>query len=252
MSNISSVPTADKAAEWAVRRDLAAAYRLLAQLGWDDLIATHLSARVPGEEAFLINPFGMFFEEVTPASLVKVDIDGNVLEPTDWQVNRAGFVVHSAIHAARPDAGCVMHLHTKDGVAVSCTKEGLLPLNQSSMLLSQDIAFHDFEGVVVELGERERLAANLGTKNLMFLRNHGTLGIAPTIADCFASMYFLEWTCSVQVRTLAMGLAISEVDPAIVAKVASFRTGDGSAMARDLLWPALLRRLDRNCPGWDA
>lgn len=241
-----------RSSEAEVRRDLAAAYRLAAIFGWDDLVATHLSARVPGKETFLINPFGMLFEEITPASLVEIDLDGQIVSKSDWAVNRAGFVVHSAVHAARPDAACVMHLHTCDGVAVSALEEGLLPLNQTAMLIADDIAFHDYEGVALELGERERLAADLGRKGLMLLRNHGTLALGPTIADTFTSMYFLEWACTVQVRTLGMGRPLHGAGAEVAAKVAAMRGPGGSALARDLVWPALLRKLDRAAPGWDA
>ncbi|MDO7842297.1 class II aldolase/adducin family protein [Sphingomonas immobilis] len=236
--------------EAAARRDLAACYRLCALNGWDDLVATHISARVPGEEAFLINPFGFLFEEITPSSLVKIDLDGNLLAPTPHSVNQAGFVIHSAVHAARPDAHCVMHLHTRDGVAVSAIEEGLLPLNQTAMLLATDIAFHEYEGVALHLEERERLAADLGSRSLMLLRNHGTLALGPTVADAFTSMYFLEWACSVQVRTLAMGRPLHMADAGVVAGVAAHRSPDGSGLARDLVWPAMLRRLDRHDPHW--
>jgi len=250
MATLARIPATMDEQERMVRRDLAAAYRLVAMFGWDDLVATHLSARLPGRETFLINPFGLLFEEITPACLIEVDLDGNILSPTDWKVNRAGFVIHSAVHAARPDAACVMHLHTLDGIAVSALDEGLLPLNQTAMLLSRDLAFHDYEGVAVELDERERLATDLGTRSVMLLRNHGTLAVGPTIADTFASMYFLETACSVQVRTLGMGRALHPVAPEVVAKVADQRLATGSKLARDLIWPALLRKLDRVDPDW--
>lgn len=238
------------AAEMAARRDLAACYRLVAMFGWDDLVATHISARVPGEESFLINPFGLLFEEITALSLVKVDLDGNVLRATPHSVNQAGFVIHSAVHAARPEAACVIHLHTKDGVAVSALEEGLLPLNQTAMLLSRDIAFHEYEGVAFNLEERDRLARDLGDKGLMLLRNHGTLAVGPSIADAFTSLYFLEWACTVQVRTLAMGRPLHDAEPAVIAGVASHRGPEGSTLARDLVWPALVRKLDRMDKSW--
>lgn len=247
---IAAEPTAIDDDEMAMRRDLAACYRLVAMFGWDDLVATHISARVPGEESFLINPFGLLFEEVTASSLIKIDLDGNVLRPTSHKVNKAGFVIHSAIHAARPDAVCVIHLHTRDGVAVSALEEGLLPLNQTSMLLSQDIAFHDYEGVAVNLEERERLARDLGDKSLMMLRNHGTLAVGPTIADAFTALYFLEWACTVQVRTLSMGRPLHDAEPVVIDGVAAMRSAEGSSLARDLVWPALLRKLDRMDRSW--
>ena len=252
MATIAPIKPPALDSEAQTRRDLAAAYRLAALFGWDDLVATHFSARLPGKDTFLINPFGMLFEEITPSSLIEINCDGDILSPTEWQVNRAGFVVHSAVHAARHDAACVMHLHTHDGVAVSAIEEGLLPLNQTAMLLAQDIAFHDYEGVALELDERERLGADLGTKGLMLLRNHGTLSVGPTIADTFSSMYYLEWACTVQVRTLGMGRELHDAGDAVVRKVASHRKAGGSSMARELVWPALLRKLDRADPNWDA
>jgi ribulose-5-phosphate 4-epimerase/fuculose-1-phosphate aldolase len=231
-----------------LRRDLAAAYRLVALFGWDDLVATHISVRLPEENAFLINPFGMLFEEIRPADLVKVDMDGKVLTPTPWSVNLAGFVIHSAIHAARHDADCAMHLHTPDGVAVSMLEEGLLPLSQTAMLVSGEIAFHEYEGVAVELAERERLVADLGDKNVMLLRNHGTLTLGRTIAEAFTTMYFLETACTIQVRALSMGRPLHPVGAGVVERV--HPVGGLELVARHLVWPALLRKLDRLDPTW--
>lgn len=239
------------AAEQEMRRDLAACYRLVALFGWDDLVATHISARLPDEDAFLLNPFGMLFEEVTASSLVKIDANGQILDPSPYEVNKAGFVIHSAIHQARHDAACVIHLHTRTGVAVSALEEGLLPLNQTAMLISNDIAFHEYEGVATNLGERERLARDLGDKNLMLLRNHGTLALGATIADAFTSIYFLEWACAVQVNTLGMGRPLHAADPDVIASVASGRQMGPTAFARDLVWPAMLRKVDRLSPGYD-
>jgi ribulose-5-phosphate 4-epimerase/fuculose-1-phosphate aldolase len=236
-------------AEAGLRRDLAAAYRLVNLFGWDDLVATHISVRLPDHRGFLINPFGMLFDEITPKDLVKVDMDGNLLEPTAWMVNEAGFVIHSAIHQAREDALCVMHLHTLDGVAVSCLEEGLLPLNQTAMLVARDVAYHDFEGIAVNLEERARLAADLGDKSIMILRNHGTLAIGTSVADAFQSMYQLETACSIQVRALGMGRPIHEPSEDSIAQVSGRR-----AMIRQgagLSWRALLRKLEREAPGWD-
>ena len=238
--------------EATLRRDLAAAYRLVALFGWDDLVATHISVRLPGEEnAFLINPFGMLFEEIRPQDLIKVDLEGNVLSPTQWPINIAGFVIHSAIHAARHDVTCAMHLHTPDGIAVSMLEEGLLPLNQTAMLLAGDIAFHEFEGIATEVDERERLVADLGEKNAMFLRNHGTLTLGRTIAQAFTAMYFLETACTIQVKALGMGRAIHPVGQEVVEKVAGqFRMMGSAGLAENLVWPAMLRKLDRIAPGW--
>jgi ribulose-5-phosphate 4-epimerase/fuculose-1-phosphate aldolase len=253
MTNVVRMEDTGEAAERRIREDLAACYRLVALFGWDDMVATHISARLPGpEDAFLLNPFGMLFEEVTASSLIKINLDGDILSSTPYAVNKAGFVIHSAIHAAKPEAACVMHLHTKDGVAVSTLKEGLLPLNQAAMLISDDIAYHDYEGVAVDLDERERLAHDLGDKSLMLLRNHGTLATGPTIADCFSSMYFLETSCTIQVRTLSMGRPLHDAGADVVAKVSSMRSPTGSALARELQWPALLRKLDRIDPSYKA
>jgi ribulose-5-phosphate 4-epimerase/fuculose-1-phosphate aldolase len=236
--------------EAELRRDLAAAYRLVAHFGWDDLVATHISVRLPDHSGFLINPYGMLFEEIRPADLVKVDMDGRILSETNWSVNQAGFVIHSAIHQARPDVTCAMHLHTPDGIAVSMLEEGLLPLNQTAMLSAGAIAFHEFEGIAVDLDERERLAADLGDRDLMILRNHGTLTLGRTVAEAFTSMYFLETACTIQVRALGMGRPIHPVRDEAISKVAQFRPMAGASVSNDLVWPAMLRKLDRLDPTW--
>ena len=236
--------------EATLRRDLAAAYRLVALFGWDDLIATHISVRLPGENGFLINPFGMLFEEIRPGDLVKVDMEGNLLAPTRWGVNTAGFVIHSAIHAVRHDARCIMHLHTHDGVAVSTLEEGLLPLNQTAMTVAQGVAFHEYEGVAVDLAERERLAADLGDKSLMLLRNHGTLALGDTVAEAFTAMYFLETACTIQVRALGMGRPLHLPSRESVDKVGAMTAGGLFGIADHLVWPAMLRKLDRLDPTW--
>jgi ribulose-5-phosphate 4-epimerase/fuculose-1-phosphate aldolase len=238
--------------EAQLRRDLAAAYRLVAMKGWDDLVATHISVRVPGEEAFLINPFGMLFEEIRPADLVKVDLDGELLSPTNWGVNQAGFVIHSAIHAARHDVACAMHLHTADGIAVSMMDEGLLPLNQTAMLMAGRIAFHEFEGVALDLDERERLVADLGDKPAMILRNHGTLTVGETIAEAFTRMYYLETACTIQVRALGMGRPLHRVPGEVVDKVSALHDFSAREVGQNLVWPALLRKLDRLDPAWSG
>ena len=164
--------------EWQLRVDLAATYRLVAMHGWDDMIFTHISVRVPGPvHHFLINPYGMLFEEITASSLVKIDLAGNIVMDSPYFVNPAGFTIHSAIHSAREDAQCVLHLHTDDGVAVSAQKDGLQPITQQSMLLASQLAYHDYEGVALDLDERERLIQDIGDKKLMVLRNHGTLAV---------------------------------------------------------------------------
>src|SRR4051794_13612995 len=197
--------------EWAIRVELAAAYRMVAYYGWDDLIFTHLSARIPGpEHHFLLNPYNLMFEEVTASSLVKVDVHGNPVDPTPFITNPAGFTIHSAIHMARDDAHAVMHLHTPAGQAVSAHSDGLLPLTQTAMLVRGDLAFHDYEGVAVDLGERERLVADLGTRNAMLLRNHGTLAVGKNIGECFIRLYYLERACQAQVMALSAGGNISK------------------------------------------
>ena len=198
-------PEASKT-EAEIRVDLAACYRLVALYGWDDLIFTHISARVPGpEHHFLINPYGMMFEEITASSLVKIDLKGVVTGTSPYPVNAAGFTIHSAVHEVREDAGCVMHLHTPDGTAVSTSSEGLLPLNQTAQLVIPDLAYHDYEGVALDLDERPRLQRDLGSKNIMLLHNHGTLAVGRTCADAFLRMYFLERACTMQVRTRMLG-----------------------------------------------
>jgi len=242
--------------EARIRRDLAACYRLVALYGWEDMLATHISARLPqehGEECFLINPLGLMFDEITASSLIKVSMDGEVLQETPYQVNRAGYVIHSAVLAARPDVNCAIHLHSLDGVAVSATEGGLLPLNQTAMTVAGHIAFHEFEGVADNEEERERLGADLGNKPLMLLRNHGTLSVASTIPSAFVLMYLLEWSCTVQVRTLGMGRPLHAADPGAIAATGKLMDNpDLKKYADALAWPALLRRLDRRNPGYDA
>ncbi len=238
--------------ERAIRIDLAAAYRLVALHGWDDLIFTHISARVPGpEHHFLINPYGMTFDEITASSLVKIGLDGQPIGQSRYPVNPAGFTIHSAVHEAREDAGCVMHLHTLDGTAVATAKEGLQPLNQTAQLVIGDLAYHDYEGVALDHAERPRLQQDLGTKNLMLLRNHGTLAVGRTVADAFMRMYYLERACSMQVRTRILGRDDYPTAQAVVDKNVALGQGSGmSYLADKLLWPALLRKLDRTDPSF--
>src|SRR5438552_8044931 len=192
--------------EWQARVDLAAAYRLVAHYGWDDLIFTHLSARVPGpEHHFLINPYGMMFEEITASSLVKVDLKGNKVMDSPFEINPAGFTIHSAVHEAREDAQCVMHLHTTEGVAVSCQKDGLLPISQQSLYPLMGLAYHDYEGVALNPEEKVRLVRDLGDQHSMILRNHGLLTCGASVADAFLFMYILQKACEVQIRAQAGG-----------------------------------------------
>ncbi|MFN2473691.1 MAG: class II aldolase/adducin family protein [Sphingomicrobium sp.] len=237
--------------EWALRVDLAAAYRLVAHYGWDDLIFTHLSARVPGpEHHFLMNPYNLMFEEVTASSLVKIDTSGNPVEPTPFLTNPAGFTIHSAIHLAREDAHAVMHLHTPHGQAVSAHADGILPLTQTAMLVRGDLAFHDYEGVAVDLDERERIVADLGTKNAMLLRNHGTLAVGSTVGEAFVRLYFLERACEAQILALSAGESINN-PPQGSPEVAAEQGGKGIALAANFLaWPALKRKAYRLDPGF--
>src|SRR5262245_58199200 len=192
------------AEEWQARVDCAALYRLVALHGWDDMIFTHISMRVPGpEHHFLINPYGMMFEEITASSLVKVDLDGNIVAPTSYYINPAGFTIHSAIHAAREDALCVIHLHTDAGVGVAAQRHGLLPLTQNSLLVLPQLAYHGYEGIALNLDERERLVKDMGDKKLMLLRNHGTLSVGASAAEAFIGIFFLERACAQQVSALA-------------------------------------------------
>jgi ribulose-5-phosphate 4-epimerase/fuculose-1-phosphate aldolase len=240
--------------EWKVRVDLAAAYRLVAEFGWTDLVFTHISARVPGpDHHFLINPYGMLFEEITASSLVKIDLQANIVLDTGYPVNPAGFTIHSAIHEARPDAKAVLHLHTPDGTAVASLKEGLLPLNQTAHLVIGDLAYHDYEGVAFDHSEKPRLQKDLGSKNAVLLRNHGTLTVGETVGAAFTRMYFLERACTMQVRTLSMcteGRTPYGVEPSVVEKNVMIGAAGAAAAADFLVWPALLRRLDRTSPGY--
>jgi ribulose-5-phosphate 4-epimerase/fuculose-1-phosphate aldolase len=250
-NDIRSLKGKVSAEEWAIREDLAATYRLVALHGWDDLIFTHISARVPGpEHHFLINPYGLMFEEITASSLVKIDVEGNKLVDSPFPVNAAGFTIHSALHMNRDDAGCVIHLHTTDGVAVSAQREGLLAIDQHAMSISDDIAYHDYEGIALDLGERDRLVADIGDKHLMILRNHGTLAIGKTCADAFMRMFFLERACSMQVRALAGGAPTNWPNQGVPEKTASQGRGafDGSMGA--MAWPALRRKCDRVDPSY--
>jgi len=237
--------------EWAIRVDLACAYRMVAYYGWDDLIFTHLSARIPGpEHHFLLNPYNLMFEEVTASSLVKVDVQGNPVDPSPFITNPAGFTIHSAIHMARDDAHAVMHLHTPAGQAVSAHQEGLLPLTQTAMAVRADVAFHDYEGIAVDLSERERLVADLGDKNAMILRNHGTLAVGKNVGECFVRLYFLERACQAQIMALSAGDQVN--NPPQGAPETTAQQGQiGITLAANMLaWPALLRKAHRLDPSF--
>ena len=237
--------------EWALRVDLAAAYRLVAQFGWDDLIFTHLSVRIPGpEHHFLLNPYNLMFEEITASSLVKVDVHGNAVMETPYLTNPAGFVIHSAIHMAREDAHCVMHLHTDQGQAVSAQAEGLMPLTQTAMTMTGEVAYHEFEGIALDLDERERLVADLGDKPLMILRNHGTLAVGPTVGDAFLRIYFLERACKAQIQALAGGVALNSPPQGTPGKTAEQARTAMPSIAEALVWPALRRKAERLDPSF--
>jgi ribulose-5-phosphate 4-epimerase/fuculose-1-phosphate aldolase len=240
--------------EWAIRVDLAAAYRAVALYGWDDLIFTHISARIPGREHhFLINPYGMMFDEITASSLVKIDMDGNPVGTSSYPVNPAGFTIHSAVHEVREDAGCVIHLHTSDGTAVSTFDGRLLPLNQTAQLVLADLSYHDYEGVALDHDERPRIQNDLGRMNLMLLHNHGTLAVGRTAAEAFTRMYYLERACTMQVRTLMQGGNQHPTDPSVIEKNAALgKSKEFATLANHLVWPAILRKLDRTNPGYDA
>jgi ribulose-5-phosphate 4-epimerase/fuculose-1-phosphate aldolase len=253
MATLASVETDMAPGEWEARVDLAAAYRLVAMYGWDDLIFTHLSARVPGpEHHFLINPYDMMFEEITASSLVKIDVEGNPVGKSEHPVNPAGFTIHSAVHMAREDAAAVMHLHTPNGQAVSAMEFGLLPHTQTAMIAKHNVAYHDYEGIATDLDERERLVQDLGDKHAMILRNHGTLAVGESVGAAFLRLYFLERACEAQVAMLSAGLENLNTPPqGVEEKVAGQSNPKGMGMlAERLAWPALLRKLDRHNPGY--
>ncbi len=248
---ITSLQGKVSAEEWQARVELAALYRLVALHGWDDLIYTHISARIPGPgHHFLINPYGMLFEEITASSLVKIDLSGNILQDTPYFINPAGFTIHSAIHEAREDAKFVMHLHSDQGVAVAAQKEGLLPLSQHALIVLPRLAYHDYEGIALNLDERERLVADIGDKTLMLLRNHGTLAVGSSAADCWIGMFYLERACKQQVMALSAGR--ENVLFAPEAAQAEVKSQVARGIGGQLAWPGCLRRLDRESPGYDA
>jgi ribulose-5-phosphate 4-epimerase/fuculose-1-phosphate aldolase len=251
MNAIPSLKGSVSAEEWQVRVDLAATYRLVALHGWDDMVFTHISARAPGpEHHFLINPYGLLFEEITASSLVKIDMDGNKLQDSEYPVNPAGFTIHSALHMSRAEVGCVIHLHTTDGVAVSAQEQGLLPLDQHAMMLTSDLAYHDYEGIAFDLDERERLIADMGGKNFMLLRNHGTLAVGRNCADAFLRIYYLERACAMQTRALAGGMKLNIPNQGVPEKTASQGVFGFDGYMGALAWPALLRKVERSDPGF--
>jgi len=237
--------------EWQTRVDLAACYRLIAMHGWDDLVFTHISARVPGpDEHFLINAYGLMFEEMTASSLIKVDLGGNKVIDSPYPVNPAGFVIHSAVHEARHDVGCVLHTHTKAGIAVAAQKNGLLPLSQVSLFPLASVAYHDYEGVALNDEEKPRLVADIGDKSFLILRNHGLLTAAKSIPDAFLAMYLLETACQIQIMAQSSGAELSQISPQILAGIAAQAQEVTKGLGGQLAWPGLLRKLDRVNPGY--
>ncbi|MBT8100590.1 MAG: class II aldolase/adducin family protein [Gammaproteobacteria bacterium] len=246
MGNSPSIKESVSAEEWQLRVDLAACYRIIAMYGWDDLVFTHVSARVPGpDEHFLINAYGMLFEEMTASSLVKVDLHGDKVMESDYPINPAGFVIHSAVHEARPEVACVLHTHTKAGVAVSTQADGLLPISQVSLFPYSNLGYHDYEGVALNDDEKPRLVADLGSNNALMLRNHGLLTTGATIADAFLMMYLLETACQIQVMAQSSGGHLISVPQPIVDGIQAQAEQVTKGLGGQLVWPGLLRKLDR-------
>jgi ribulose-5-phosphate 4-epimerase/fuculose-1-phosphate aldolase len=232
--------------EHKLRVDLAACYRLVAHFGWDDLVFTHISVRLPGDaHHFLINPYGMLFDEITASSLVKVDTHGEKVEASEWPVNPAGFVIHSAIHSAREDIACVLHIHTPAGVAVSAQREGLLPISQQATIALASLGYHDYEGIALRDDEKPRLVRDLGANANLILRNHGLLTVGATVADTFLMMFNLQRACEIQLMAQSGGRELVPIDPRIVAGVKANVQAVTRGLGGELAWPGLLRRLDR-------
>jgi ribulose-5-phosphate 4-epimerase/fuculose-1-phosphate aldolase len=237
--------------EWQTRIDLAACYRLAAQFGWSDLVFSHITARVPDcEGQFLINPYGMMFDEITASSLIKIDIDGNKLDDSPFPVNPAGFMIHSAIHAVRHDAYCVLHTHSLNGVAVSAQKNGVLPLSQQSIFVLSSLAYHSYEGVALNEDEKPRLVADLGDMTYLMLRNHGLLTLGKTIADAFLNMYIFEAACTIQLRAQSGGGELIPIPQSIISGAQQQAKAVTRSQGGMLAWPGLLRRLDRTDPSY--
>ncbi|MCH7345493.1 class II aldolase/adducin family protein [Pelomonas sp. CA6] len=239
-------------AEWQLRVDLAACYRLVALYGWTDLVFTHISARLPdAPDQFLINPYGLMFDEITASNLVKVDHHGRKLVDSPHPVNPAGFTIHSCIHAGRPDVHCVLHTHSRAGVAVSAQSHGLLPISQQSTFVLPALAYHDYEGVALREDEQPRLQASLGQASYLMLRNHGLLTVGGSVAEAFLAMYTFENACRIQIDALSAGIdQLRRVDPRILDGMAQVMRTVTAGMGAQIAWPALLRRLERESPGY--
>ena len=236
--------------EWATRVDLAACYRMVAHFGWDDLIFTHISARVPGSHDFLINPYGLMFEEVTASNLVRVDLHGAKTLDSPYSINPAGYTIHSAIHEARDNAGCVLHLHTIAGVAVSAQKAGLLPISQQATFVTQSLAYHDYEGIALNPEEKVRLTQNLGSARHFMLRNHGLLTVGRTIPDAFMAMFTFQRACEIQLQAQSGGAELVLIPQEVLDTVPGYLKGVTRGQGSALSWPALLRKMDRIDPGF--
>ena len=248
--NIPSLKGQVSDAEWQIRCDLAACYRLVARYGWSDLIFTHISARLPGDEHhFLINPYGLMFDEITASSLIKIDATGNKLQETPFPVNTAGFIIHSAVHAARHDVMCVLHTHTRAGVAVSAQAGGVLPISQQSTFVLASLAYHDYEGVAIHPDEQPRLQADLGRNTFFCLRNHGLLTVGRSIADAFLSMYTFESACQIQVSAQAGGGELTQIRPEVLDGTAHAMKVQTGGLGGAFVWPSLLRELERKGMG---
>lgn len=257
MSNVTTLKQKMSEAEWQMRVDLAACYRLVDLYGWSDLLATHLSARVPDtDDQFLINPFGLMFDEMTASDLIKVEEDGTELSESEYSINPAGFVIHSAVHMARPEVACVMHTHTAAGVSVATQEDGLLPLTQQALAVRAQSNYHDYEGIAFDLAERERLANDLGDNKVLFLRNHGVLTVGNTVAEAFMWMYRTERACRFQLAFQQAGVKAKEIPAETIAlTIERNREANSPSGYRPIgvnEWPALLRKLDRENPGYDA
>ena len=232
--------------EWQTRVDLAALYRLVALYGWDDLVFTHISARVPGEDNhFLLNPYGLLFEEIRASDLVKIDLEGNIVSKTQHFVNAAGFTIHSAVHGNGQHNHAVIHTHSNDGVAVSAQEHGLLPISQTAMVIRNECAYHDYEGIALNHDERIRLIDDLGDKHCMILRNHGLLATGATCADAWLRLFFLERACTMQIKALSGGSKLNMVPDNVVELVTDQGQMASEQGIGNLAWPALIRKLDK-------
>jgi ribulose-5-phosphate 4-epimerase/fuculose-1-phosphate aldolase len=255
MPDTISTETAITEAEYATRIDLAAAFRLVDLYGWSDMLATHLSARIPGpNEHFLINPVGMMFEEMTASCLVKVDIDGNILSESEFGINPAGYTIHSAVHMGRKDAGCVMHTHTAAGLGVATQKSGLLPLTQMALAVIAQTGYHDYEGPAFDLGERDRLIKDLASNNVLILRNHGLLTVGKTVAEAFVWLFRAERACRFQLSFQQAGVSPQEIPKAVqdvsIERSKKAISASGHRPIGEFEWPALIRKLNRENPGY--